>query len=60
MQFKNAEGNTKLSFPILNKILIIIIVLDKGKIIEEKFQKLKDVYAKLREEHIALIRKVSV
>ncbi|XP_076246002.1 huntingtin interacting protein 1 isoform X2 [Calliopsis andreniformis] len=29
----------------------------KHKVLEEKFQKLKDVYAKLREEHISLIRK---
>nr|XP_012141822.1 PREDICTED: huntingtin-interacting protein 1 isoform X2 [Megachile rotundata] len=30
---------------------------EKYKILEEKFHKLKDVYAKLREEHISLIRK---
>ncbi|EFN68301.1 Huntingtin-interacting protein 1 [Camponotus floridanus] len=29
----------------------------KNEVIEEKFKKLKDVYSKLREEHISLIRK---
>lgn len=31
----------------------------RNKTLEEKFQKLKQVYTKLREEHISLIRKVS-
>jgi hypothetical protein len=30
---------------------------DKSRTIEEKFNKLKDVYQKLREEHIGLLRK---
>jgi hypothetical protein len=29
---------------------------DKSRTIEEKFNKLKDVYQKLREEHIGLLR----
>lgn len=31
-------------------------LLERAKTMEEKFQKLKDVYTKLREEHIQLIR----
>ena len=34
-------------------------VTEKAKTVEEKFQKLKDVYRKVREEHIQLIRQVS-
>lgn len=34
-------------------------VVEKAKVLEEKFNKLKDVYGKLREEHIQLIRQVS-
>ena len=32
----------------------------KNEVVEEKFKKLKDVYSKLREEHIGLIRKVCI
>ncbi|XP_043495410.1 huntingtin-interacting protein 1 isoform X1 [Polistes fuscatus] len=32
-------------------------VKEKNRIVEEKFHKLKDIYSKLREEHIDLIRK---
>lgn len=32
----------------------------KNEVVEEKFKKLKDVYSKLREEHIDLIRKVCI
>jgi hypothetical protein len=35
-----------------------IIVTEKAKSVEEKFQKLKHIYTKLREEHIILIRQV--
>lgn len=34
-------------------------VTEKAKTVEEKFQKLKEVYRKVREEHIQLIRQVS-
>jgi len=36
-----------------------VSVTEKAKTVEEKFQKLKDVYRKVREEHIQLIRQVS-
>ena len=32
---------------------------EKAKANEDKFRKMKEVYAKLREEHVALIRTVS-
>lgn len=35
-----------------------ILFSEKSKAVEEKFQKLKEVYSKLRDEHIQLIRKV--
>jgi hypothetical protein len=35
-----------------------MFVTEKAKTVEEKFQKLKDIYRKLREEHIKLIRQV--
>lgn len=38
--------------------LHFVIIAEKDRILEEKFQKLKDIYSKLREEHINLIRKV--
>lgn len=38
---------------------IVNFVVEKAKVLEEKFNKLKDVYGKLREEHIQLIRQVS-
>lgn len=34
-------------------------VLGRAKAFEEKFYKLKEVYSKLREEHIQLLRQVS-
>lgn len=39
-------------------ILLSYSFSEKAKLIEEKFNKLKDVYSKLREEHIQLIRQV--
>jgi len=36
-----------------------VSVTEKAKTVEEKFQKLKEVYRKVREEHIQLIRQVS-
>lgn len=36
-----------------------IFISERAKAIDEKFQKLKEVYTKLREEHINLIRQVS-
>jgi hypothetical protein len=35
-----------------------MFVTEKAKSVEEKFQKLKEIYTKLREEHISLIRQV--
>lgn len=41
-------------------ICIYQIFQGKNEVVEEKFKKLKDVYSKLREEHISLIRKVCI
>lgn len=40
-----------------NALIQLQEVKEKNRILEEKFQKLKDIYSKLREEHISLIRK---
>jgi hypothetical protein len=39
--------------------VLIIFNLGKYKLLEEKFNKLKEVYTKLREEHITLLRQVT-
>lgn len=41
-----------------NQLQLLIICLEKYKLLEEKFNKLKEVYTKLREEHITLLRQV--
>lgn len=39
--------------------IFIYIVADQGKPTEEKFSKLKQMYTKLRAEHVQLLRTVS-
>ena len=42
-----------------NRLLFFSSVADQGKPTEEKFHKLKQMYSKLRTEHVQLLRTVS-
>ena len=46
------------SYDILLNICLVLF-LEIAKANEEKFKKMKDIYTKLREEHVTLIRSVS-
>lgn len=40
--------------------MCVCFLTEHAKANEEKFKKMKEIYNKLREEHVALIRKVNV
>lgn len=40
--------------------MCVCLLAEHAKANEEKFKKMKEIYNKLREEHVALIRKVNV
>ena len=40
--------------------ICLVLFLEIAKANEEKFKKMKDIYTKLREEHVTLIRSVSI